>query len=55
MDCVTSDFWYLVRGPIIKTTMGNGISAMIAGTGLRGRVDELDNRGDDIVGLEGTP
>jgi hypothetical protein len=23
--------------------------------GLRGRVDQLNNRGDDVVGLEGTP
>ena len=35
--------------------MGNGILVMVAGTGLRGRVDELDNQGDDVVGLEGTP
>ena len=35
--------------------MGNLVSSMVAATGLRGRVDQLNNRRDDVVGLEGTP
>ena len=35
--------------------MDSWISSAVAVTGWRGRVDELDNSGDDVVGLEGTP
>ena len=40
---------------IIKTTIGNLILSMVAATGLHGRVDQLNNPGDDVVDLEGTP
>ena len=35
--------------------MDNWISSAVAVTGWCGQVDELDNQGDNVVGLEGTP